>query len=148
VSRFDGTNFVHFTAADELAFRNVITVTNTPDGSLWFGAIYGGIFRYHPETFAHFDVADGLVSPDSARKADSPNAGAALAAPDGTLWFASGYDLDGPKGLVRFDGREFEQILPSGTNSVTSLALATDQTIWVGITRQESCNTRKAVLKN
>jgi signal transduction histidine kinase/ligand-binding sensor domain-containing protein/CheY-like chemotaxis protein len=134
VSRFDGANFVNFTTADGLADNRVATIISTPDGAIWFGTSNGGISRYDPASFAHFNVADGLISPNSFYSGLlTGNAGAALAAADGTLWFASGFWGDtGRRGLVRFDGRGFEQFPLSGSHVVESLILAKDASIWVG----------------
>jgi signal transduction histidine kinase/CheY-like chemotaxis protein/ligand-binding sensor domain-containing protein/protocatechuate 3,4-dioxygenase beta subunit len=132
VSRFDGANFVNFTTVDGLAANDVITVTTTPDGSIWFGSRTGGISRYDPNHFAHFDAADGLVAPNSPFAVPTGSGGAALAAPDGSLWFASGFWGDSRKGLVRFDGRNFQQITAGLSTAVDSLVLAKDGSIWVG----------------
>ena len=51
--------------ADGLAGNDVITVTGTPDGAIWFGTRTGGISRSDPNHFAHFDTADELVAPNS-----------------------------------------------------------------------------------
>jgi ligand-binding sensor domain-containing protein len=132
VSRFDGTNFVNFTTADGLTASDVITVTSTPDGQLWFGTRTAGLLRYDPTTFAQFDVADGLIAPNSPVGFQTGNGGAALAGSDGTLWFACGHYSEAAKGVVRFDGRGFESMLRSGAG-VTSLAMARDQSIWMGL---------------
>jgi signal transduction histidine kinase/ligand-binding sensor domain-containing protein/DNA-binding response OmpR family regulator/protocatechuate 3,4-dioxygenase beta subunit len=133
VSVFDGTNFVNFTTADGLAENDVITVASTPDGTMWFGTRNGGISRYDPHFFAAFNTADGLLGPNSPGAIYTGAAGASLMAPDGTLWFASGYLRDPQRGLVRFDGRSFEQVPALGSNVITSLTLARDQTIWLAI---------------
>jgi PAS domain S-box-containing protein len=136
VSLFDGSTFVHFTTADGLADNDVVTVTATPDGVIWFGTRTAGISRYDPHHFAHFAAADGLVAPNSpAQSQKSVIAGQSLMTPDGSLWFASGFWNDAHKGLVRFDGRGFESVLPGISNPVTSLALTltNDGGIWVGI---------------
>ena len=132
VSRFDGTGFVNFTTADGLAANDVIALTVTPDGCVWFGTRTAGISRYDPRHFAHFDEADGLVAPNSPFGTPTGFGGAALTAPDGSLWFASGFLTDARKGLVRFDGRGFEPLWPAGTNVVTAFAVGKDQSIWVG----------------
>jgi ligand-binding sensor domain-containing protein/signal transduction histidine kinase len=132
VSLSDGKTFVNFTTADGLAGNDVITVTGTPDGVMWFGTRTAGISRCDPHHFARFDVADGLMAPNSPDSFQTGSGGASLAAQDGALWFASGF-ADASRGLVRFDGRGFERILPRGSNAVTSLALAKDESIWVGV---------------
>src|SRR5262249_29075605 len=131
VSLFDGANFVNFTAADGLAAGVVYEATATPDGTLWFATQTGGLLRYNSQTFAHFNVADGLLSENSSPGIQVSFGGAALAAQDGTLWFASGFGAGGPKGLVRFDGRGFER-MTQVSNVVTALVQARDQSIWVG----------------
>jgi signal transduction histidine kinase/ligand-binding sensor domain-containing protein/DNA-binding NarL/FixJ family response regulator len=135
VSVFDGANFVNYTMKDGLAANDVITVTSTPDGALWFGTRSAGISKYDPHHFAHFDVTDGLVAPNSPVGFHTVG-GAALTAPDGVLWFASGYYPDARKGLVRFDGQGFEQMLPAGPNAVTSLAIDKDESVWAGVVGQ------------
>ena len=89
-----------------------------------------------PSSFTHFDVGDGLVSPNSVVWQSNLAEGASLAAADGSLWFASGSTADAHPGLVRYNGRSFEQILPEITNSVSALVQARDETIWIGTGRQ------------
>ena len=133
-SLFNGKSFVNFTTADGLAPGNdVITVTGTPDGGIWFGTRTGGISRYDPNHFAQFGTADGLVAPNSPFEAGVACGGASLQAPDGSLWFASGFWFDQNHGLVRFDGRDFQPMFPPGSNSVNALTLGTDGSIWVGM---------------
>src|SRR5262249_3600299 len=131
-SRFDGTRFVNFTTADGLVANDVITVTVTPDGSIWFGTRTRGISKYDPQHFAQFDVADGLIAPNSPAGGVGIG-GAALLAPDGALWFASGLWRDNQRGLVRYDGRGFEQIFSAFRNSINALALGKDNSIWLGL---------------
>jgi signal transduction histidine kinase len=136
VSLFDGSTFVHFTTADGLAANDVGTVISTPDGIIWFGTGTAGISRYDPHHFAHYAVEDGLLAPNSQRVSWQVGmAGQSLMAPDGSLWFASGFWFDERKGLVRFDGRSFEPMLPGVSNAVSTLALTPtkDAVIWVGI---------------
>ncbi|PYI83871.1 MAG: hypothetical protein DME26_14315, partial [Verrucomicrobia bacterium] len=60
-SHFDGRSFVNFTKADGLAQNDVITITGTPDGTIWFGTRSGGISRYEPNVISHFTQADGMT---------------------------------------------------------------------------------------
>ncbi len=133
VSRFDGANFVNFTTVDGLAANHVLTIISTPDGAIWFGTRDAGISRYDPGSFAHFNTADGLVSPNSPAPFRVAGAGASVAAPDGSLWFASGFYDDARRGLARFDGRGFHQISTGGSAIVTSLTLAEDHSLWAGL---------------
>src|SRR5262249_50254311 len=132
--RFDGTRFVNFTTADGLVANDVITVTVTPDGSIWFGTRTGGVSKYDPQHFAQFDVADGLLAPNSPA-ANMGTGGAALLVPDGALWFASGLWRDNQRGLVRYDGRGFEQVFSAFRNTISALALGKDNSIWLGLRR-------------
>jgi signal transduction histidine kinase/DNA-binding response OmpR family regulator/streptogramin lyase len=132
-SLFDGTNIVHFTESDGLADNDVLTITSTPGGAIWFGTRTGGISRYEPDGFAQFTVADGLVSPNRPAPIPAGNGGAAVAAADGALWFASGYWGDPVKGLVRYDGHAFQEVGLLGTNAVSSLIVAEDESIWAGL---------------
>ncbi|HEY53332.1 MAG TPA: AAA family ATPase [Caldilineae bacterium] len=45
-----------------LAGDVVVAITQTPDGSMWFGAFQHGLSRWDGEQWRHFGVADGLVS--------------------------------------------------------------------------------------
>jgi signal transduction histidine kinase/ligand-binding sensor domain-containing protein/DNA-binding response OmpR family regulator len=154
VSLFDGARFVNFTTADGLAGidNDVVTVFATPDGTLWFGTQTGGVSKYDPHHFAHFDVADGLIAPNSPGTGFQTGfGGASAAAPDGSLWFASGFGSEGRKGLVRVDGARFEPVLAGLSNAVNSILVAqlvatglpkdlfhrsSGESVWVGIARE------------
>jgi ligand-binding sensor domain-containing protein len=41
VSKFDGSNFTDYTMAQGLAFSRVDATAQTPDGTMWFGTIFG-----------------------------------------------------------------------------------------------------------
>lgn len=97
---------MNFTTADGLAANWIITINNTSDGVLWFGAQGGGLTRYDPHSFESYTVADGLAG-NEVRSAHR------LA--DGTLWLGSSVTPLRPIGLNRFvEGTFVEVPLPDG----------------------------------
>ncbi|HAV64783.1 MAG TPA: hypothetical protein DCY13_20745, partial [Verrucomicrobiales bacterium] len=131
VSKFDGTNFANFTTADGLTDNKVLTITETPDGAVWFGTIQGGISRYEPHSFAHYSRADGLAN---------DHAGVSTVSPDGSLWFASGHFSSGHKGITRNLHGRFRSFLAgedfasdAGRRSVSAIGVGPDGMVSIGI---------------
>lgn len=65
VSRYDGTNFRHFTIADGLSDDMVFSALQDKAGNLWFGMLgnrNGGLDRYDGKSFTHYHKSDGLCS--------------------------------------------------------------------------------------
>lgn len=67
-----------------LAYPDVRAIAQSPDGAMWFGTHYGGVFRFQNGNWARFTTRDGLAS-DYIRclKADA----------DGTVWLGTMYGL-------------------------------------------------------
>ena len=99
LSRYDGEEFVNFTAADGLPSGPVSAIHRSYDGALWLGVIsgtgglYGGVSRYDGETFTNFTTANGLGGNYVFNIYEDP---------DSTLWFS----ISGG-GVSRYDGERF-----------------------------------------
>lgn len=78
--RFDGRSFTTFTTREGLVNDYVSSLTSQ-GGRLWVGT-GSGISAYDGSSFANYTVRDGLLSHEIATAA-------ALAAPDGSVWFGS-----------------------------------------------------------
>jgi len=61
--RWDGTTFRHLTTKDGLPADWVRTITETADGTLWFGTNGGGLFSYQDGVVRTIGPAEGLSSP-------------------------------------------------------------------------------------
>jgi len=62
VSRYDGQEFVNFTAEDGLVDNNVRCILEDRQGHLWFGTSGGGISKYDGLVFQNMLKRDGLVN--------------------------------------------------------------------------------------
>ena len=62
VVRFDGVEFVTFTAADGLASNDVRAIFEDWGGNLWFATDLGGVSRFDGHRFVSFGREDGLPS--------------------------------------------------------------------------------------
>jgi PAS domain S-box-containing protein len=95
VSRYDGREFVNFTAEDGLPPGVVTSVCPDAHGAMWFGSWGGGVTRYDPAAertggrkWRTFTKADGLLN----NYVES-----ILREPDGVMWFG------GDAGVTRYD---------------------------------------------
>ena len=126
VSRYDGEQFVFFTAEDGLAHDGIHAIFQDRDGHLWF-ATAGGASRYDGKSFTNFTVADGL--PDDRVRAVLQDA-------SGVLWFAT------QEGLGYYDGEKMrcltveDGLVDSGVND---LVQDTEGNLWAGTERGLSC---------
>lgn len=71
--KYDGSTFTHFTKKDGLCSDNVASITEDPQGNIWFGSITsdfpeyieeGGVSRYDGQRFTQFPEMKGLVAND------------------------------------------------------------------------------------
>lgn len=60
VSRYDGRTWTNFTSADGLAGDIVYSITEAPDGSLWFGTDHG-LSRYDGQAWQSYARRDGIL---------------------------------------------------------------------------------------
>ncbi len=81
-----------------LAYPDVHAIAETPDGAMWFGTHYGGVFRLQNGKWTRFTTHDGLPS-DYVR--------CFATEPDGTLWLGTMY------GLCRWRNGVFKQVKAS-----------------------------------
>jgi signal transduction histidine kinase/ligand-binding sensor domain-containing protein/CheY-like chemotaxis protein len=131
ISRFDGTNFVNFSSAGEMPIEAIITLTESPDGAVWFGSQRGGLLRYEPQTMVHYSAADGLVDTGVV---------AGTAATDGVLWFASDDGaFGGASGFVGLVDGRFQRYIAgedfmtgSGSTMASTIAAMPDDTLRIG----------------
>jgi ligand-binding sensor domain-containing protein len=109
LTAFDGTGFRHFSdasTAERLGIEAVFpartqfnsAMTETPDGTLWFGSNGNGLFAYDGVEWRRYTQDDGLPS-------DSVDDLAAT--PDGRLWISA------IGGLTYFDGTAFTLVDPA-----------------------------------
>ncbi len=71
--KYDGKSFTHFTKKDGLCSNNVASITEGPDGGIWFGSITsdhpqyieeGGVSRFDGSTITRFPEVRGLTAND------------------------------------------------------------------------------------
>ena len=61
VARYDGTDFVIFTADSGLPSNIVLSVYQARSGHMWFGTLGGGVSRYDGHNWTTFAKKDGLA---------------------------------------------------------------------------------------
>jgi signal transduction histidine kinase/ligand-binding sensor domain-containing protein len=115
---------VFFVGKEQLAYPDVRSLVQAPDGTIWFGMFGGGLARYREGVLRQFRKADGLPS-------DSVSA--LLADADGTLWLGTPEN-----GLVRYRDGKFtvvtkEHGIPEGT--ISHLADDARGFLWIGSNR-------------
>jgi signal transduction histidine kinase/ligand-binding sensor domain-containing protein len=96
VHRYEGGKLTWFAGTGELAFPDVRAITQTPDGTLWFGLSGGGLARLKEGTLKQFRKRDGLSS-DFVQ--------ALYSEADGTLWIGTS-----DNGLARLKRGVFSSI--------------------------------------
>ena len=93
--RYDGAEFVTFTADDGLAGSEVHSVFEDRDGNLWFATFFDGVSRYDGHRFTTFAAEDGLAG----------NQGRSIwQDAQGVLWVAT------TGGVSRHDGQRFHPL--------------------------------------
>ena len=115
VSRYNGREFRAWNSGHGLVNDTVTAITQTDDGSLWFGTLTG-VSRFKDGEFETIKAVSRWRVYD-------------IAAAGNTLWIASS------KGLGRIEGNTFQHFttdhgLPN--NQVLSLALDSTETLWIG----------------
>jgi len=119
LTRYNGTEFQIFTAADGLPSDCVFCVHRDPGGFLWIGTRLG-LSRYDGKRFINFTREDGLAY-DMVRAIHQD--------PDGVMWLGTG------GGISRYDGNEFinftvEDGLPH--DFITTIHRDRDGLLWFG----------------
>lgn len=119
ISRYDGNNFLHFTAENGLPKRTGSVMLEDREGNLWFGMQHG-VCRYNGLGFAQF-LGD--------------KAGVQAIAQDSTgkLWLGTNDGLfmaDMSREPVRFTHYTVQQGLSD--NVITSLTVDPDNQLWIG----------------
>ncbi len=117
--RFDGAQFVRFTASDGLVHDMVNCMSKDRQGNLWFGT-FDGVSRFDGSRYTSFTVEDGLARSDVR---------SILEDSDGRLWFATG------GGASRFDGERFFNLTAEdglGSNDVIAIAEDRAGNLWFG----------------
>ena len=146
--RYDGTHYRTFTSEDGLGDNRIATtrqtrewetvgldrritdeirtITQTPDGALWFGALGGRITRMLADSVHTYTVNDGLAGGLIWFRSLKPSG-------DRGLWAGfRPYRGLGAGGLSRFDGRKWSVVeTPTDTLAVVSLTEATDGSLWI-----------------
>ena len=85
----------HFTVRDGLPDMKIECVFEDSQGVIWIGTHDRGVVAYEGDEFRSYTVRDGLAA---------DGVFSILEDSEGTLWFGTN------RGLIRFDGREFEHI--------------------------------------
>ena len=122
----DRTRFRRFGVASRplLLSNEVVAITQTPDGSLWFGTDGGGLYRMDSrERIARF-----LPKPHDPRSLPSAKLRALAVDGRGRLWVGTS------NGLARWTGKDFERSseTPLSTATILSLSADTDGSLWAG----------------
>ncbi len=91
----------------------------TPDSALWAGSGEGGVARFDGKTWQRFTAAEGAPCGPNLRLVVSPR---------GTLWGIS------DKGIARLEGETWVS-RASGFVGVSALAVAPDESLWLGTAR-------------
>jgi signal transduction histidine kinase/DNA-binding response OmpR family regulator len=111
IVRRDGTNWTEFTQTNGAPGRLVDAIESGPDGSVWFGALDGGLARFDGRTMKPVAPGAGTFIPSAVLKI--------FRAADGNLWFAT------QTGVTRYDGTtwvpldEGDGLLPGFINAIT-----------------------------
>lgn len=102
LTKYDGTTFTSFTKEDGFTSSDVNSISQAPDGSIWFGT-QGALFRYDGETFVNFTEEHGLNI-----KGYIPT----LFDRKGHLWFS------GLEGLYHYDGENLRHLFQPASYSL------------------------------
>ncbi|MBM3237132.1 PAS domain S-box protein [Candidatus Poribacteria bacterium] len=122
LSRYDGREFVTFTAKDGLASNDIRCISQDSEGNIWIGAS-SGLSRYDGREFVTLTNKDGLVS-DDVRCISQDS--------EGNIWIGTS------SGLSRYDGREFVNLTNKdglAGNDVHCIYQDKEGNIWIGTWR-------------
>jgi ligand-binding sensor domain-containing protein len=123
-----------------LADRQVNSIAEGPDGSLWF-ATAGGVSRFDGEEWTTYTTLDGLADNDSTALAVD---GA------GSVWVGSGSGGYTGGGMSRFDGQAWTTYpLPAQTsfNNVAALAVDGDGIAWAVAYHPQQFSSQSALFR-
>ena len=104
LTKYDGTTFTSFTKEDGFTSSDVHSISQAPDGSLWFGT-RGALFHYDGETFVNFTEEHGV---NIERNSYTP----ALIDRRGHVWFS------GSKGIYHYDGEQVQHLFEPASFSL------------------------------
>ena len=120
VSRYDGTNFTHFTEKEGLSDDQVLCMAEDNSGNIWFGTWSGGISRYDGQSFTHFTEKEGL---------SNNTLWAIFKDTRGNLWFGT------QNGVSQYDGQSFTHFTKKeGLSNYAVWAITEDKygNLWFG----------------
>jgi len=120
-ARYDGSDWEKFPETDVRIGSTIYATLATSDGAIWVSTS-DGLSRYVGGLWKTFSQSDELLS---------HRVNVALEDDDGSLWFGT------PIGLMRFDGFVWQRYtrengVPTRSDYVTRLLLASDGILWVG----------------
>lgn len=119
----DTNEYVIYTTADGLASNEVVAITQTPDGVLWFGTFGAGISRFNGENWQSYTTQDGLPGNFIASLFVMPNGTLGV----DTLTSPYPADPDWEGYLGQFDGQTWT---PLGGGGFDRVITAPDGTFW------------------
>ncbi|MBT4501210.1 MAG: SpoIIE family protein phosphatase [Gemmatimonadetes bacterium] len=131
--RYDGEEFVPFTAEDGLAHNVVSAMLEDEEGHLWFGTgnlgLGGGVSRYSGNQFTSFTTRDGLAQ---------DNVSEIMEDRKGDLWISTGKGET--RTFARYDGEAFVHYAAAQwTSKGGGIALLEDRqgNLWFGRNRYD-----------
>jgi len=112
----------HFDVQSSLIYGSVKAnaIHSEPDGMIWFGTKYEGVFRYHGKELTHLTVNDGLAY-------DYVNT--IYRTSNGMMWFGTG------GGVSRYDGKKFVNFTTNDGlvhHDVNTIHRTVDGILWFG----------------
>jgi len=118
IAKYDPNGLIQFTIKDGLLDQygkqaGVLSLLPLPNGDLWVGTVWGGVFRLRGQTLERLPRAPFPAYIRAMERAS-----------DGTIWLGTS------DGLLRSDGEKFEKALDRAW--VVALALTPDGQIWFG----------------
>jgi len=138
LNRYDGSKFINYKSDPDNKFSltgaNITCIAEDSDGDLWLGTEGGGFHRYDRDTELFYAFRNDPNDPDIQQH--SFDVRDAVVTDDGFVWLATLGD-----GLLRFDpsSEELERYYHDSadhatisSNSIHSLLLGADNTIWIG----------------
>lgn len=110
-----------------LHFRSMVTaILEDSKGNFWFGSHCDGLCRYDGERFSYFGAEQGLPAEPLLKYEDREEpAGQQIRRlfedPDGNIWIGTA------GGVVKFDGKSFEPVVPEAGSSLITEHLARNE---------------------
>ena len=127
--RFDGEQWLSYTAADGLIDGQSSAIWNDRNGNVWIGGQHSGgagVVRHDGIRWHLFDASDGLVG---------PNVYTGLTARNGDIWIGTKFFGAIGLGVMRYRESEWSVFTTEeglSDNTIYSLAETPDGSIWVG----------------